>query len=68
MMEGKWITVFSSADPFRVEVIKGLLADNNIESVVVNKKDSAYLFGEVELYVNVEDAFIANQIISNSET
>jgi len=67
MMEGKWIRVFSSADPFRVEVLKGLLADNNIESVVVNKKDSAYLFGEVELYVNVADAFIANQIISNSE-
>lgn len=68
MMEGKWIKVFSSGDAFRVEVLKGLLADNNIESVVINKKDSAYLFGDVELYVNVEDAFIANQIISNSES
>lgn len=65
MMEGKWVRVFSSADTFRVEVLKGLLAENNIESVVVNKKDSAYLFGEVELFVHVEDAFLANQIISN---
>jgi hypothetical protein len=68
MMEGKWIRVFSSSDPFRVEVLKGLLSEHSIESVVVNKKDSAYLFGEVELYVNVTDAFLANQIISNSES
>lgn len=67
MMEGKWVRVYSSADLFRVEVIKGLLAEHNIEGVVVNKKDSAYLFGEVELFVNVEDAFLANQIISNQD-
>jgi hypothetical protein len=68
MMEGKWIIIFSSADAFRIEMMKGLLAEHNIESVVVNKKDSAYLFGEVELYVSVDDAFIANQIISNSKS
>jgi len=67
MTEGKWVRVFSAADAFRIEVIKGLLAEYNIESVVVNKKDSAYLFGEVELFVNVEDAFQANQIISNQD-
>ena len=66
MMEGKWIRIFSSADAFRVEILKGLLAEHNIESVVINKKDSAYLFGEVEIYVSVENAFLANQIISNS--
>ena len=65
-MEGKWIRIFSSADAFRVEILKGLLAEHNIESVVINKKDSAYLFGEVEIYVSVENAFLANQIISNS--
>lgn len=64
-MEEKWTIIFSSADAFQVEMLKGLLADNNIESVVINKKDSAYLFGEVELHVRVEDAFIANQIINN---
>lgn len=65
-MEGKWTMIFSSADAFQVEMLKGLLADNNIESVIVNKKDSAYLFGEVELHVQVADAFIANQIIHNN--
>lgn len=68
MVEGKWIRVYSSADAFRVEMLKGLLAEHNIESVVVNKKDSAYLFGEVELHVNVKNAFRANQLICNSKT
>jgi hypothetical protein len=68
MMEAKWTQIYSSADTFHVEVLKGLLAENGIESVVVNKKDSAYLFGEAELYVNVEDAFRATQIISSSKT
>ena len=65
-MEGKWTKVFSSSDGFRIEMLKGLLAEHHIEGVVINKKDSAYLIGEVELFVRVEDAFRANQIISNS--
>lgn len=68
MMEGNWIRVYSSADAFRIEMFRGLLAEKNIESVVVNKKDSAYLFGEIELYVSVEDAFMANQIISKTSS
>jgi len=68
MMEGKWIRVYSSSDAFRVEMLRGLLAEKDIEGIIVNKKDSAYLFGEVELYVNVEDAFMANQIIRTAET
>jgi hypothetical protein len=68
MLEGKWIQVFSSSDAFKVEVIKGLLTEHHIECVVVNKKDSLYLVGEVELYVNVEDAFQANQLISESNS
>jgi hypothetical protein len=33
--------------------------------VIVNKKDSAYLFGEIEIFVDVKDAFIAKQFILN---
>lgn len=68
MLEGKWIQIFSSTDAFHVEVIKGLLTEHSIECVVVNKKDSFYLIGEVELYVNVEDVFRANQLISDSKS
>ncbi|MGB4204127.1 MAG: DUF2007 domain-containing protein [Bacteroidales bacterium] len=66
-MDEKWTMIFSSSDVVKVEILKGLLAAENIESVIINKKDSSYLFGEAELYVPVEDAFKANQIISSSK-
>ncbi|MDZ4204847.1 MAG: DUF2007 domain-containing protein [Bacteroidales bacterium] len=67
MLEKQWILVFSSGDLFKAELLKGLLSEHGIESVVVNKKDSAYLIGDVELFVTVENAFEANQIIKASE-
>ncbi len=66
-MDDKWTMIYSSPDIIKVEMLKGSLAAENIESVVINKKDSAYLIGEAELYVQTENAFQANQIISLSK-
>lgn len=66
-MDDKWTMIYSSPDVIKVEMMKGLLATENIESVVINKKDSAYLIGEAELFVQIENAFQANQIISISK-
>jgi hypothetical protein len=66
-MDKNWTRIFSSSDTFRIEVMKGLLQEHDIEAVIVNKKDSAYLFGEADLFVKVEDAFKANQIISEAK-
>jgi len=68
-MDKNWTIIYSSAQLYKIEIMKGLLKENNIISIDVNKKDSSYLFGEIELYVKVEDAFIAKQLIlkHNSE-
>jgi len=44
-----------------------VLEDLEIESVVVNKKDSAYLFGEIELYVHADNVLKARLIINREE-
>ncbi|HNS17918.1 MAG TPA: DUF2007 domain-containing protein [Bacteroidales bacterium] len=62
-----WTIIYSSNQLYKAELMKQLLAESDIQAIVVNKKDSAYLIGEVELYVNVEDAFQARQIIIRSE-
>jgi hypothetical protein len=67
-MENNWVIVHTVAQEYQAEIIKSILADNNIDCVIVNKKDSAYLFGEIEIYVDVEDAFIAKQSIMNLES
>lgn len=65
-MEG-WTCIFTSAHLHEVEIMRAILDDNQIKAIVVNKQDSVYLFGEIELYVRFEDAFVANQIIKPGE-
>ncbi|MBM3403931.1 MAG: DUF2007 domain-containing protein [Bacteroidetes bacterium] len=58
-----WEKIFSSPDEYRIEMLKALLEEEEITSVVINKKDSAYvLIGEVELYVKPEDVIRAKMI------
>ena len=62
-MEINWKKAYSDSLLYRVEITKGVLADNNITSVIVNKQDSAYLFGVIELYVPQDDLLRAINII-----
>lgn len=66
-MEDHWHLVYSSTYLHQVEIVKAVLMDFEIESVVVNKKDSFYLFGEIELYVQQDDVLKASQIINREE-
>lgn len=66
-MENDWINVYSSGLPHLVELAKALLADNEIESVVVDKRDSAYIsIGEVELFVRDRDVMKAKFILEKN--
>lgn len=68
-MDDKWEMIFSSSALYYVEIMKALLQDENIPSVIVNKQDSAYIvIGEIELYVKREDILKAKQIINQSPT
>lgn len=62
-MEG-WTLVYSSNKMHQVNYIIGLLQENNITAVMVNKQDSFYLIGEIEVYVPVDQAFISKQLIN----
>jgi len=63
-MKKDWVKVYSHSQLYNVELVKAVLKDNGIESVVINKKDRAYLFGEAELYTLADDALKAKHIIS----
>lgn len=66
-MSLNWICIYSADDIYKVEIVKAVLFDANIKSVIVNKKDSAYNFGEIELHVHPDDAIMAKQIINNQK-
>ena len=62
-MEKDWVNIYSSTQANDIEIMKAVLADNDILTIDINKKDSSYLFGEIEVYVNRNDALKAKQII-----
>ena len=50
-----WSVVYSDAFPPAVELRRAVLEQHEIPAVVLNKRDSSYLFGFVELLVQDED-------------
>lgn len=47
-----------------MQIVQAVLEDQGIRSIAVNKKDRAYLFGTIELYVHPEQVIRALQIIN----
>jgi len=59
----QWEKVYSTNAEYQAEILKALLEEENIVSIVVNKQDSSYLsFGDIEVYVKSEDILKAKQI------
>lgn len=59
--------IYSTSANYKAELLKGLLMENGINAIIVNKQDSSYLFGELELYVMPNDAIQAKHIITIQE-
>ncbi len=67
-MDYNWIKIYTSTDPFKIELLKGFLDQNNIVAMSINKKDSSYLaFGEIELLVDAKDVMKAKILIKKQE-
>lgn len=58
-----WKTVYKTENPQRSEIVKSILEEKGLNPVIINKKDSAYLFGLMEIQVNVEEVLSAIRII-----
>jgi hypothetical protein len=66
-MDKEWVLIYTSNKMYEIEILKGLLLENNIESFVMNKQDSLYLIGEVELHVPIDDMLKAKIILSENQ-
>ncbi len=63
-MKDNWQKIYSNTLEHKLKIVQAVLKDAGIRSVIMNKKDSAYLFGELELYVQTDDVMKAKQIIN----
>ena len=64
-MDKNWVKVYTASKMYEVEIIKGLLAENKIESVELSSRDSSFLFGSIDLLVHGDDFDRASEIISS---
>jgi hypothetical protein len=64
-----WIKVFESPMQVRAEIVKGVLEENDVQSVVLSKKETVYqIFGNYEVLVQRENLILANNLVKNEIT
>lgn len=63
-MEKNWIKLFTTTNPIEAEITKQMLEAHQVHAVVMNKQDSSYRFGLVELYVHESAVEAAAALIS----
>lgn len=66
-MEKDWIDIYTTESPFKAELIRGMLEQNGIQSVIINRKDSPYgIFGDISVYVHNTQAEAAATLLKES--
>lgn len=59
--------VYSADKMYKIKIIQELLEENKIESYLLNQKGSAFLIGDIHLYVDEKDERKALDIIESHE-
>lgn len=63
-MEKNWIKFFTSANFYQAEIIKHVLTEHDIDTVMLNKQDSAHrTFGQIEIYIHKDNFSEAVEIM-----
>jgi hypothetical protein len=65
-LESDWIKIYSTAQQYKIEIVKAVLLENEIDAFEINKRDSMYQsFGEYELYVKPENVMQSKSVLQN---
>ena len=65
----EWQKVFETESAVRSEIVKGVLEENGITAIILNKKESVYqIHGNYEVMVSSSETIQAINIINNEIT
>ena len=67
-MEKNWICIYTADTLNLAEIAKGLLREHDIDSVSINKQDSTYHFGTIEVYVERENVIQGKHVLRDIES
>jgi hypothetical protein len=66
-MEENLVAVFTADEQYKINLIKELLEENEIECFVLNQKGSALLLGDIQIFVDKADEKKARKLIQPHE-
>lgn len=66
-MEKGWSKIKTYLNPIEAEIVRLMLVENGIPAVILNKQDSSYHFGKIELFVHDDNVDEAVKMIDESE-
>lgn len=66
-MEKNWNKIYSTQNFFTAEMIRQMLIDNDIPAVIMNKQDSSYRFGLIDVFIHQENEMAAKALIEEFE-
>lgn len=66
-MEENLKEIYSADKMYKINIIQEVLEEHNIRSVVLDQKGSAFLIGDIHLYVDAADEAKALKIIAEHE-
>lgn len=67
-MEKGWIKIQTYTDIIRAEIDKQVLEENDIPAVLLNKQDSSFMFGKIDLFVNEASVEAALELIKEDRS
>ena len=67
-MEKDWVIVYTTNKLYQAELFREVLADHEIGSFVINKMDSSYRFGNIEVYVKIDNILKAKMLVKEFES
>ncbi|GHE29516.1 putative signal transducing protein [Sphingobacterium griseoflavum] len=67
-MENGWIKIATYSSELDSEMAKLLLEQHDIRTVMLNKQDSSFKFGKIELFVQDENFAEATAIMAANDT
>lgn len=67
MDDNNWIKIYTTNLAHQIEIAKAILHESNIESFLMDKTDSMYGLGDMELYVKPDNEILAKLILTQHE-
>ena len=64
-MKVEWQKIYDTETFYKAEILNAVLKENKVDSVIMNKRDSAYPIGHYEIHVSRENVLKAIKILQD---